>query len=603
MAEVAMHPAAASNTLKHSTPQPPLDQSDAIASLLSLSLASGGVQPPQLPEVKTEPTSHPSIAAALAAHSLSASVPLASGAANGGKHHRRLSSTGKTRRRLSDAREAANRPSPSLLQSPAALSLATLSLSSSPPSSYTNHLSTSFTGASRTLAPAPPRGFGAISNDGSGIPVSGEDEKNGAIPIPISSSNGRTGKKRGMDHRCESCSKIYRHPSCLIKHRWEHTPHWREASKFVLSKHQQVQLLEAAAILSHMSPTVSGGRSLPEDRSLWPSFLSGGSLPPPEPPIPTNRSTSGMDPVHATVHHTLVPTPSYPSHHPVSSSVPARSTSTGPRLHDYGVGSGVVTQVRPGLIGVTTSSGGVVVIGDRANDTTNGSSTQPVPVPTAGSGGRHYHDAFGSAGSTGSGGYYRSVNGASADSWGSHAYSSAGLHRNGASVNNGTSAPGGWSLPKSSLRSESGYSRSRSHSRTRRTASGSSASPPSDDESVDVDGMMDDVRDRDVNVVIEEEEDEEEGGEMVHKNGISVSKPAGMRTPRMAYDDPSNYGGRYTRLGHQSFQVDAMGRNISLREEDEEMEDMDIGRGKKGPMTEREQEWDGLEMEMDMDMD
>ena len=40
--------------------------------------------------------------------------------------------------------------------------------------------------------------------------------------------------------------QVYRHPSCLIKHRWEHTPQWREASKFVLSKHQQVQLLEAS---------------------------------------------------------------------------------------------------------------------------------------------------------------------------------------------------------------------------------------------------------------------------------------------------------------------------------------------------------------------
>lgn len=62
--------------------------------------------------------------------------------------------------------------------------------------------------------------------------------------------------------------QVYRHPSCLIKHRkfrfyestfhlssyrnlttfwvlgWEHSPHWREASKFLLSKHQQVQLLE-----------------------------------------------------------------------------------------------------------------------------------------------------------------------------------------------------------------------------------------------------------------------------------------------------------------------------------------------------------------------
>ena len=43
--------------------------------------------------------------------------------------------------------------------------------------------------------------------------------------------------------------QVYRHPSCLIKHRWEHTPHWREASKFLLSKHQQVQLMEVCTIV------------------------------------------------------------------------------------------------------------------------------------------------------------------------------------------------------------------------------------------------------------------------------------------------------------------------------------------------------------------
>ncbi|PBK88413.1 hypothetical protein ARMGADRAFT_1168112 [Armillaria gallica] len=127
--------------------------------------------------------------------------------------HRRLSSTGKARRRLSDARDAASRPSPSSLSTPDELA--------------------------------------GISSP---------------VVIP------KNGKKRGVDHKCESCSKIYRHPSCLIKHRWEHTPHWRESSKYVLSKHQQVQLLEAAAILSHLK-----SESLPEDRSLWPSFLSGGA--------------------------------------------------------------------------------------------------------------------------------------------------------------------------------------------------------------------------------------------------------------------------------------------------------------------------------------
>ncbi|KAF6760431.1 hypothetical protein DFP72DRAFT_1062817 [Ephemerocybe angulata] len=626
MADVALRPTLARNAPEQVAAGTPLDQSDAIASLLSLSLAEGAVPAKPL-DVKTEPPAHQSIPAANAP---STSVPLSTSLSSGGKHHRRLSSTGKTRRRLSDAREAANRPSPSLLQSSsAALSLATLSLSSSPPSSYPGQVSASFTGASRTLAPAPPKGAnGATSNDSSGIPVTGEDEKNGAIPIPISSSNGRTGKKRGMDHRCESCSKIYRHPSCLIKHRWEHTPHWREASKFVLSKHQQVQLLEAAAILSHMSPAASGGRSLPEDRSLWPSFLSGGSLPPPEPPIPTNRNVSGSDSnaPAPNAHKTVAPSPSYMPH-PVSSSVPARSTSTGPRLHDYGVGSGVVTQLRPGLVGVTTSSGGVAVIGERSSDNSVNpvSSTQPVPVPGVA---RHHHDAFGSVSSTGSASYYRNQHGAAPESWGSHGYGSAGQHglvgypySNGVagSLHNGSSAPGGWSLPKSSVRSGSAFSRSRSHSRTRRTASGSSESPPSDDESIDVDGMMEDAReralDREVNVVIEEEEDEEDGVGMV---GVDGGK-TGMRTPRVAQKGPTTFGGgKYPQLlgrtGYQSLaggrtlrsrtraDEDDMARNISLREEDEEMDEIELVRA-KGPMTKKEQEWDGMEMEMEMDMD
>ncbi|KAF8629500.1 hypothetical protein AX17_005626 [Amanita inopinata Kibby_2008] len=222
-----------------------------------------------------------SIAAANAAP-----IPILHQTGTQAKHHRRLSSTGKARRRLSDARDAANRPSPATLQSStAALSLASLSLSSSPPSAN-HHLSTSLNAATNSLANEPAQ---LNSAEGAAFPhtvhleSAGNDSSNGngntpnaATPIPI--ANGKN-RKRGMDHKCESCSKIYRHPSCLIKHRWEHTPHWREASKYVLSKHQQVQLLEAAAILSHLSPSSS---SLPEDRSLWPSFLSGGSLPPPE---------------------------------------------------------------------------------------------------------------------------------------------------------------------------------------------------------------------------------------------------------------------------------------------------------------------------------
>lgn len=85
-------------------------------------------------------------------------------------------------------------------------------------------------------------------------------------------SGGIKGRRRGMVFKCESCAKEYRHPSCLIKHRWEHSPHWREPTQISMSKHQQVQMLEAAAILAHMDP--NQGRSLPNDKSLWPAVLS-----------------------------------------------------------------------------------------------------------------------------------------------------------------------------------------------------------------------------------------------------------------------------------------------------------------------------------------
>ncbi|KAG8804564.1 hypothetical protein FRB91_011410 [Serendipita sp. 411] len=75
--------------------------------------------------------------------------------------------------------------------------------------------------------------------------------------------------KRAKDLTCETCGK---HPVCLQKHRWEHTPQWRDTAQLLLSKHQQVQLMEAAAILVY-------GSSLPQDRSLWPVYMAGGTLP------------------------------------------------------------------------------------------------------------------------------------------------------------------------------------------------------------------------------------------------------------------------------------------------------------------------------------
>ncbi|KAI0254552.1 hypothetical protein BJV78DRAFT_1280122 [Lactifluus subvellereus] len=257
-------------------------------------------------------------------------------AVHNGTKHRRLSSTGQARRRLSDARDAASRPSPVALQTAAAALGSIASLSTSP--------SVPLPGPDVSASPRAPTGPVAIpalraSRHGisRSVPVDDGSSVSGSPPPPadskamVTGALMKNGKKRGTIFTCESCSKVYRHPSCLIKHRWEHTPHWREASKFLLSKHQQVQLMEAAAILSHLTPSASGGSSLPDDRSLWPSFLSGGALPPPLPVGETGAETAA---------------------HPTSSSVPS-----GPRIHDYALPNTSVsgiTRLRPGIIAVPT---------------------------------------------------------------------------------------------------------------------------------------------------------------------------------------------------------------------------------------------------------
>ncbi|TRM58480.1 hypothetical protein BD626DRAFT_511216 [Schizophyllum amplum] len=295
---------------------PPAISDSAAASLLSLSIAASHAAPIQ---VSDEKDGHLSVDSAV--DDMEASYGAVSGSLDAthqglssvsvSAKNRRLSSVTRGKR-LSDAREAALRPSPA-----GSLSLSSLSLSSSP-------------GLSNSPAPR-------SASDVIAVPAA-ESAQHDTVSAPIAIGHGKHAKKRGMEYKCESCSKVYRHPSCLIKHRWEHTPHWREASKYVLSKHQQVQLLEAAAILSHISPAAQGGASLPEDRSLWPSFLSGGSLPRAE---ADDMSTSAS--------------PGQPPH--TSTSVPiGRAGSTGPRLHDYAIpeAAGGITHLRPGIVGVPT---------------------------------------------------------------------------------------------------------------------------------------------------------------------------------------------------------------------------------------------------------
>ncbi len=73
-------------------------------------------------------------------------------------------------------------------------------------------------------------------------------------------SEGETGRLK-EELKCEACGKGYKHISSLAKHLWEHTPEWNVTKKLLMSKHQQVQLLEAASILVGMNEPALGSPS------------------------------------------------------------------------------------------------------------------------------------------------------------------------------------------------------------------------------------------------------------------------------------------------------------------------------------------------------
>lgn len=402
-------------------------ENSAVASLLTLSIAAAEAAP--IPVPQTPASTAPSLPSSDSYTGTSYTGPAS---LNGSGHstttskvqsalkHRRLSSTGQSKRRLSDAREAATRPSPQTLQSASAAlnALATLSLAGSPPPQAAPQTSTSFASAVGVLHLDP-----TTRQPEQAIKQEEEEQPPTTTPAPSGELSGggisiKTGKKRGTIFKCESCSKVYRHPSCLIKHRWEHSPHWREASKLMLSKHQQVQLLEAAAILSHMSPSKTGGQSLPEDRSLWPSFLSGGLLPPPS-------TANGAQPATS---NTATPTLDARSSPRTSASVPAQSAlsmsrpgSAGPRMHDYSIPNpSGITHVRPGVVGVST--------GTSPAPMTPPSGPSPIPVRM---------DTYRET---------RAMS-VSSDTWNSSPVSST--------FGQSYASAGSWSLPRSSLRSRS----------------------------------------------------------------------------------------------------------------------------------------------------
>lgn len=86
---------------------------------------------------------------------------------------------------------------------------------------------------------------------------------------------------------------------------------------------------------------------MPEDRALWPSYLSGGSLS--QPPAASTNSTSTSAPTSTNI-------------------------SSGPRMHHFALpGSTGVTHLRPGIVGVphvTSSSPVPIAMGSSRWDST-----------------------------------------------------------------------------------------------------------------------------------------------------------------------------------------------------------------------------------------
>lgn len=337
---------------------------------------------------------------------------------------------------------------------------------------------------------------------------------------------------------------------------------------------------QAAAILSHLSP---GSGSLPEDRSMWPSFLSGGLVPP---PTSVPNSDVGSTPTAMTTTSLSNSASSDHGSFSISSSVPASvlgflsGGSTGPQLHNYalGVGETSVAQIRPGMLSVPTAptatadgrsspmSVPVTAEDDALNLLALRSASVSASVPLSSSL-SHSHTRSQSQSQL----YSRSrVHTHSHSLSLSDAPSkererrSSNAYEYGLGLGNGhdykyaytPNSNGQWYLPRSSVRSKSGSSRSRSGSQ-----SVSESKSDDDDESADLEDGSDTGMD-------------------------------GERTKR------TRLYGSHTRLRKtEDEEEDGVGgvTRISLREDAEEDAEDD-----KGPRR-AAHTWDGMEMEMEMD--
>ena len=393
---------------------------------------------------------------------------------------------------------------------------------------------------------------------------------------------------------------------------------------------------------------------MPEDRSLWPSYLSGGLLPPPSTTnISINSSTSRNKTANSNGKDVKVSSPVLSANGgvgggdavaAVSSSVPANSTfgmvtrarsgstsqtltnsaaaasGTGPRMHDYKLPTrqSGITQIRPGIIGManpasassppasstTTTPHGIVAVGAKPS---------AVPITQGYSSyayGNSYRDTSGVSVSVSSVSGSVSVGGASlGESYGvrrrledddedyengHHSYS-YGDNSERVSDERGRRydqdndvGAGGWSLPRSDIRSGS-----RSGS-----GSGSRSGSRSDEEESDVDIDVD-VTNKHVN------------GGYHHTNGHSAGHGYGYRSGltggyggNHAYGN--GYGNAHANGGWKREEDDAFAYGLDERDEMEYEYGKEREREREREEQERrkglrahEEEWvDGMDVDV-----
>ncbi|KAJ5095736.1 hypothetical protein NUU61_005092 [Penicillium alfredii] len=173
--------------------------------------------------------------------------------------------------------------------------------------------------------------------------------------------NKSEGKRSMAQIRCDRCGKGYKHGSCLSKHMWEHNPAWAITSKLLISKHQQVQLLEAASVLVNMNQDdpEEAAEAESERSSASPGassevregLSSAETTPPPEDDdfemsgVPANwaKRPSVSNPLAFSRSYQSIPSSSYtgsaPLHSPAfshfrQSSVDTRPSTADTRLHE-----------------------------------------------------------------------------------------------------------------------------------------------------------------------------------------------------------------------------------------------------------------------------